>query len=125
MIHSSVTNRAPIVALTCAVTPQSCIVTFPGPTYTDTPGSGDYYLEITYGSQTLLSNSVAVAQLSVTGNLITRTTPTLLRQTVTFGKYRYHRVLVGSSKTLTVTLPYIDTNQKTYYQVSGFVKLVL
>lgn len=42
----------------------------------------------------------------VSGNSITRTNPTILKQTVAIGNYRFHRVFFRVPTTLTISLPY-------------------
>jgi hypothetical protein len=56
---------------------------------------------------------ITVGSLTLSGS--TRTNPTILTQTVVVGPYRLRKVYFPTATTLTITLPYTDTNQKAYY----------
>lgn len=59
----------------------------------------------------------------VSGNSVVRNNPTILKQTVAIGRYRFHRVFFKVPTTLTVSLPYIGATSGELDE-TGFIQVI-
>ena len=68
------------------------------------------------------TKKVTVGSATVSGNSDSRKNSILVKQTVVVNEAKLHKVYFSAATSLTITLPYTDTAQKTIYKDTGRIK---